>query len=127
MSVDRPLNGAGDQINETESEETGLFKGFRNFLLLQNQITFQNSILIGYNVDEKRRPSCRFSRNVHITSVNAHSPATYDRAFKFLQQYDRYPFHELITHKFHDLSDFLPHIKKMTQPDYLKAVMIRNE
>lgn len=68
-----------------------------------------------------------FSRNVHITSVNAHSPATYDRAFKFLQQYDRYPFHELITHKFHDLSDFLPHIKKMTQPDYLKAVMIRNE
>ena len=65
-----------------------------------------------------------FSRNVHITSVVANGPSTFDRAFRFLKRWKQLPIEKLITHEFHTFEDFLPTLKLMPNPDYIKGVLI---
>ena len=65
-----------------------------------------------------------FEHNVHVTSVCANSPATFDRAFRFLKRYEQLPFEKFLTHKFKTLEEVLPTIEKMKEPGYLKGVWI---
>ena len=68
-----------------------------------------------------------FSRNVHITSVVANTPSCFDRAFRFLKRYKEFPFDKLVTHEFHSFDEFLPTLKKMSDPNYLKGVLVFND
>lgn len=68
-----------------------------------------------------------FEKNVHVTAVCANSPSTFDRAFRFLKRHHELPIAKFITHRFTDLEELLPTIKKMKDPDYLKGVWIPKE
>jgi threonine dehydrogenase-like Zn-dependent dehydrogenase len=65
-----------------------------------------------------------FSRNVRITGLVAVYPKTFDRAFRLLKKHDQLPFEKLITHRFSNLKDLAPTMKKMTDEDYLKGVCV---
>jgi threonine dehydrogenase-like Zn-dependent dehydrogenase len=69
-------------------------------------------------------PLVVFSRNVRVTGLVANYPKTFDRAFRLLKKHNQLPFEKLITHRFHKLEDLLPTMKKMTDEDYLKGVMV---
>jgi threonine dehydrogenase-like Zn-dependent dehydrogenase len=69
-------------------------------------------------------PKLIFEKNARITSVVANTPSTFDRAFRLLKKHKELPFKRLITHEFHSLEDLLPTMKKMTDGDYLKGVLI---
>lgn len=69
-------------------------------------------------------PNVVFSRNVRVNGLVANYPKSFDRAFRLLKKHDQLPFERLITHRFYDLNDLLPTMKKMTDPDYLKGVCI---
>ena len=68
-----------------------------------------------------------FSRNVHITSVRANTPACFDRAFRLLQRDGEpgLPFSRLITHEFHSFEELDATMHKMGDPDYLKPSLTR--
>jgi len=68
-----------------------------------------------------------FSRNVRITSLVANYPKSFDNAFRLLKRHKTIPFHRLITHEFYKLEDLLPTMKKMTDDDYLKGVLINKD
>lgn len=65
-----------------------------------------------------------FERNVHVTSVCANSPSTFDRAFHILMRHKELPLNKFITHKFTTLEELLPTINHMKDDDYLKGVWI---
>jgi threonine dehydrogenase-like Zn-dependent dehydrogenase len=69
-------------------------------------------------------PGVVFSRNVRITGLVAVYPRTFDRAFRLLKKQDQLPFEKLITHRFSNLQDLAPTMKKMTDEDYLKGTCV---
>ena len=66
-----------------------------------------------------------FQSNARISGLVALSPATYERAFRFMKtRHGELPLERLITHRFSDLGEFMDHIRMMPTPGYMKAAYI---
>jgi threonine dehydrogenase-like Zn-dependent dehydrogenase len=65
-----------------------------------------------------------FKKNAHITSVVANTPTCFNRSFSMLKRWRQLPFQRLITHEFNRLEDLVPTSMHMSDPDYLKGVLV---
>lgn len=89
------------------------------FIEIGNAINFPGTPESTINI-----PQIVFEKNARVTSVVVNSAKTFDHAFRLLKKYNELPFEKLITHRFNNLDQILPTIKKMRNPDYLKGVCV---
>lgn len=115
-------DGGAEVVINGANHPSTCIEGLRMVRKLGHYVEIGNAMDFGRGYESQINiPAVVFERNAHITSVVANTPQCFSRAFEYLKRWKELPFEKLITHRFTKLEDIIPVMKKMGDPDFIKA------